>query len=182
MEKIKNVSPEVQKAVGKYALAYKHNGAEVFINQAHRNNKYGYAMNMDVTILKDGKKLHFTMGEEIGNEQGTIFTAARIDGLPNRSSRSDNPSEGLYPYDIITKENQAEGDDLLTRAAEIYSEYEKETKGAVRMGSVFKSYVPGSYKEIIKELDGQEKSAAEKVKSAQTRRDVNAFISEYGNF
>lgn len=187
MEINQNVSAEtkriVEKSIGRYELTYKHNGAEVFIATNPREGDYGYDMTAYVCVVKNGKPLTFSIAEHVGNKHGTIFTKANVGGLPERSDAKEDPSKGMYAYEIFTKKyDQKEGDDIMTRAATIYSHYDKETDGKIAIGKVFKSYVPTSYEGIKKELGAQAEQAKEIKQQVAMNSQMAAFMDKFHDF
>lgn len=186
MERNQNISNEkreqIKKIMGGYDLSYKHNGAEVFISRKRKENKYGYGMDASVCVIKGDKSLTFSIGESIGNEHGTIFTRATVLGAPTRNNIDGDISEGMYPYDTFTKLDQKENQDILTRAAIIYSHYDKETNGNIKIGEIFKSYVPSSYEAIQKELNTQDQKPNEDKEKLLNAQKMKHFRDSLGNF
>lgn len=186
MERNQNIPNEkreqIRKIMGGYDLSYKHNGAEVFISRKRKDNKHGYAMDASVCVIKGDKSLSFSIVESIGNEYGTIFTRADCSVAPTRNKLDGDISEGMYPYNTFTKSEQKENQDILTRAAIIYSRYDKETNGDIKIGEIFKSYVPSSYEAIQKELTTQDQKANEDKKKLFNAQQMKHFKDSLRNF
>ena len=192
MEKITFMSQETKRVMddnnwrkGSFTAGYKtDNGAEVFIyHDKNKPNKYGYAAEATVLVVKDSKILSFSVEESVGNSSGTIFTRASVGGLENRSDIQGSPDEGMYGYASFTKEEQQEGDDILTRAVKIYERYEKETNGQVAIGTAFKTYVPhGSIAKTKQYFIDKEEAAKKAQKEAMVKAHMEQFKNHLNGF
>lgn len=161
MEEITNITKEDRAKIEKYSrkdieLAYSHNGANIFI----LNDSSSKQVNKAVCIIKGDNMLSFSMGESY-NEFGTAFTRADVYGLPIRASLQESSEKGIYPYSIITKDEQKEDDDIISRAADIYK------RENPRVGEIFSSYVPSSLKNICKQIRENQTKQSEAVKTKE---------------
>lgn len=171
------VMAEIQKAYLQKcgeALYYNHNGADVAIIDKAHQNRHDY----EIFIMKDDKTLTFRAAGEIGNDAGTLFVGARVVGLVERKEASGKPSEGMYPYTVILKSEQKEkGVDVLVAAAKVYQRYQDETQGEIKIGDIFKSYVPGSFQSIKENLNQIDKQNQE----AQKRAVIDSKIQDFAD-
>ncbi len=160
---------------GGEALFYNHNGADVaIIDKAHQNGH-----DYEIFIMKDDKTLTFRAAGEIGNDAGTLFVGARVVGLEERKEASGKPSEGMYPYTVILKSEQKEkGVDVLVAAAKVYQRYQDETQGEIKIGDIFKSYVPGSFQSIKENLNQIDKQNQDAQKQAVIDSKIQDFADK----
>lgn len=157
----KQTQKVVEKAIGSVSLAYNHNGANVFIHFERTGaGTMGYESKARVCVVKSGKTFIVGANEEIGNEYGTVFTRAMVDGLPHNE-------DVFYPYLILTADEKTKkpDTDIMNHIETILSKYEKKDAKNPKLAKIFRSYVPGSYDEIREQFESDMKQKKAKAES-----------------
>lgn len=181
---MKDIEAEFKRDV-EDALFYNHNGADVAVIEKRQRDEFsrGKRHDYDVIVFKNDNVLRFYAGGEIGNEAGTLFVRAGVVGLPFRDKADENSSKGIYPYTTILKDEQEKkGVDVLVAAGRIYDRYQDETNGNVKIGDIFKQYVPDSFEGMKKRFEATKQQTTEQQKQSAIDVQIKSFKDNLGRF
>lgn len=192
MEKInpKEVSRDIMRELSDFgdvpSVAYKHEGAEVFIASAKNpeGSRFGYTAKACVVIMKGDEIIKVEMNEHVGDEFGTIFGRVSVKGMPERESPNGSAELGLYPHYVISKSTTSESsknDDILTHAVSHLLSYDRDL-GIKGIGAVLKKFVPGSVDEIRMQLKNTESTEKDAEEETQKRAQVTAMNKKFSDF
>jgi len=138
---------------GTAALFYSHNGADVAIidTASEEDKKKDNSHDYSVYIIKNQEALVFTCSGYNNSSGDVLYMRTKMRGLLTKTSPQDLTSKGMYPSGMFYHCKE-EDIDALSEAAKMYDKYQKETGDQLKVGDIFKLYVPGSFDSITRQL------------------------------